>query len=90
MQIKLPKYREKPKPPKRSDILNNLPSGAMVRIAKRLGTTKHNVSNTLHGRSTQTSTLAKEILDLAQVIAAVHMWNERFNKHEITVNPLKL
>lgn len=60
----------------RLDIINNLPHGAMIHIAKKCGISKSAVSQILHGHRKNI-----KVIKEAERIAAWNIWVRRFCKY---------
>jgi hypothetical protein len=60
----------------RIDILNNLPHGALTKIANKVGCSTVNVLNILEGKRRDHFGVIKE----AELIAAINIWKTRFCK----------
>jgi len=76
---------------KRPDILNTLPRGASAEIADRLGVSRGYVSSVINGKKSQSNSKGREIIDLAQAMAAIQLWNELFCQCDApTLDPLKV
>lgn len=62
--------------PDRWDIYNNLPHGAMAKIARKVGCNRSHIKFVLEGKRTDHQGIIKE----AELLAAIHIWKTRFCK----------
>ena len=74
----------------RQDIINNIPHKGMLIIATKLGCSQGHVSSILKGTRNQNTKLGRKIIDAAQVMAALNIWNQRFCKDIPNLNPIKV
>jgi lambda repressor-like predicted transcriptional regulator len=62
----------------RFDIYNNLPHGAMAKIARKVGCNRSHIKSILEGKRNDHHGIIKE----AELLAAVHIWKTRFCKYK--------
>jgi len=78
-KVKL-KYNKKIWKPKKDrwDIYNNLPKGAITKIAKECNTHIPYVSMILHGKKSD----QWRVIEKAELLAAINIWKIRFCKYK--------
>ena len=72
----------------RIDIINNLPPKSVAHLARKYNVTHKYINDVLEGKKKKRTASIEAVINDAQIIAAVHIWNERFNKVAPNINPL--
>lgn len=70
----MPKWKPKKV---RSDILQNLPHGALTKIAKQNNVSAAHVHNILNGKRNDNYNIVRD----AELLAAINIWKDRFCKY---------
>lgn len=74
---------------KKSDLADHLPHGAITLIALELGLSFGYTSAVLGGAKRYDTTNGYKMINLAQPMAALEIWNKHFNKMVPNLDPLK-
>ena len=72
------------------NIFDNLPRGGAQSIAARLKCSASQVHNVLTGNRQSQTELTRQIIAVAQILAAVNVWNKQYPLGELKLDPFKL
>jgi hypothetical protein len=67
---------------KRDDILSNLVNGDQLKIANLCNASKVYVNKILNGKYNQNTSLSINIIQMAELMAAINIWKDRFCKYK--------
>lgn len=76
--------------PRRDDIVKNLPRTAAQKISTQLKINKSYISRVLSGHISPTGKKAKQIIEQAELMAAVHIFNNQYCKVIPSIDPLEI